>query len=129
MSAWLILRYLHVALALGSVTLFVARAVPVVLSGREPPPGLWRVLPHGVDTLLLFSGIGLMVLSRQYPPTVEWLTLKLVLIVVYILLGMAAFRLHRRALWLRAGLLAAALATFVWIALIALTRQPWPFTP
>lgn len=127
MTSYLLLRYLHVLLALGSVLLFVVRGIPLVFF-EYPVRQRWlRVLPHINDTCLLLSGLGLMVWSAQYPPVHAWLTLKLVLLVVYILLGIAAFRVRRPGI-LRPGLFVAALGVFCWIIAIALTRQPLGLT-
>ncbi|NIO43271.1 MAG: regulator SirB, partial [Burkholderiales bacterium] len=53
------------------------------------------MVPHAVDTLLLASAGWLMVITQQYPGVVDWLTVKLVAVVVYIGLGMVAFRFAR----------------------------------
>ncbi len=51
-----------------------------------------RIAPHIVDTLLLASGVGLSLMSHQYPFEQGWLTAKLALLFVYIGLGMGALR-------------------------------------
>jgi uncharacterized membrane protein SirB2 len=50
------------------------------------------VLPHFVDSLLLLSAIALVVMSRQYPFRVDWITIKLVLLITYIVLGTFALK-------------------------------------
>ena len=122
MSAYLLLRHVHVTLALISIGLFVLRGIPRVWLQRPLNQRWLRIAPHINDTLLLLSGLVLMVWSAQYPPTHAWLTLKLVLLVVYILLGIAAFRVTA-APGLQKLLFVMALAVFGWIVAIALTRQ------
>lgn len=52
-------------------------------------PKVLRILPHINDTLLLLTGIKLMILTRYVPfGNANWLGVKLTLLVVYILLGM-----------------------------------------
>ena len=54
-----------------------------------------KILPHIVDTALLLSAIAMVVISGQYPFKVDWLTLKVVLLFVYIILGMMALKRGR----------------------------------
>ena len=81
-----------------------------------------RLAPHINDTILLGSAIGLVVMTRQYPLTSDWLTVKLVALIVYILLGM--FSLRRGTRFSRIICFAAAIGTFAFIVSVALTRQP-----
>ena len=122
MSGYLLLRHAHVVLALISISLFVLRGVPGVLLQRPLRQRWLRIAPHINDTGLLLSGLLLMIWSAQYPPAHAWLTLKLVLLVVYILLGVAAFRMTAAPI-LQKILFVAALAVFGWIVAIAMTRQ------
>lgn len=122
MTGYLLLRHTHALLAVLSLLLFVGRGVSLVVLERPLSRRWLRVLPHGVDTLLLASGVTLMVWSSQYPQTHAWLGLKLLLLVAYILLGLAAFRLQRPR-GLRLALFGTALAVFACILAIALTRE------
>ena len=51
---------------------------------------IFRFLPPLVDTLLLGTGIMLMLIIEQYPTTQSWLTVKLTALFVYIILGIIA---------------------------------------
>jgi len=53
---------------------------------------LWRILPHTNDSMLLFSELVIAWLSRQYPSVTNWLTLKLFLLIAYIILGSLTLR-------------------------------------
>jgi len=53
---------------------------------------LTRILPHVIDTLLLVSAITLVIMSGQYPLESDWVTLKLVLLSLYIVLGTFALK-------------------------------------
>lgn len=55
-------------------------------------PRFWRIAPHGVDSLLMASGLSLMVLSQQWPWHTPWLAAKLSLLLVYIGCGRMALR-------------------------------------
>ena len=84
-----------------------------------------RIVPHVVDSILLAAAVGLMLTTRQYPLTDTWLTAKLVALVLYIALGLYAFRFapgrrHRAVAWL------AAIAVFAYIVLVAIQRAAIP---
>ncbi len=111
-------RMLHVSCVVLALLLFVWRGWR---SWQERPirQVLWRrIIPDSVDTLLLLSGLSMMFMLGQYPFAESWITLKLALVLIYILLGFVAFRLShslrvRRASWL------GALVVFVSIVSVA----------
>lgn len=84
-----------------------------------------RVLPHIVDTLLLGSAIALAVISRQYPLAQNWLTAKVVALVVYVVLGSIALK-RGKTLRQRQLAFAGALLAFAYIVLVALTKSALP---
>jgi uncharacterized membrane protein SirB2 len=120
-----VLKTLHMTLAALTFVSFTLRGVGML---RESP---WRrqrwarVLPHIVDTLLFATGITLMIVIRQYPGTVPWITAKLLAVLVYIGLGMVALRFGRRKS-IRAAAWIAALIVFGYIYAVAVTRNPIP---
>ena len=87
---------------------------------------LTRLLPHIVDTLLLLSGIALVILTAQYPLAQPWLTAKLLALLVYVLLGTIALK-RGPTKAIRSLALALTLVCFAYILGVALTRSPWPF--
>lgn len=113
----------HLATVTVSVSLFGVRCAWMVTGSPMLQNRTVRVLPHVVDTALLASGVWLMVLTRQFPFTNDWLTVKLLAVVAYIVLGSIALRRGRS---LRARIIAsvAALLTIVWIVLVAHARHP-----
>ncbi|MGA7800638.1 MAG: SirB2 family protein [Gammaproteobacteria bacterium] len=120
------IKALHVTTVALSYSLFATRGV-WMLRGSPLLRRRWvRVVPHVNDTVLLASGITLAVIIRQYPGVSPWLTAKLIGLVVYILMGMAAFRFARRR-WVRTTFWIGAQAVFFYIVAVALTRQPLPF--
>jgi hypothetical protein len=56
---------------------------------------LVRVLPHIVDTVLLGSAIAMAVISAQYPFAADWLTAKLIGLLIYIGCGTMALKRAR----------------------------------
>jgi len=95
MTTYKILTMLHIVLALVSGLGFAMRGFVRVVLNRPLANPLIRFGPHLIDLLLLFSGVGLWLLLGLSPFGQAWFGLKLVLIVGYILTGVAAFRAAR----------------------------------
>lgn len=87
---------------------------------------LTRILPHIVDTLLLISAITLVIMSRQYPLASDWVTLKVGLLFVYILLGTFALK-RGKTLAARRIFFVAALLTILAIFWTAIVKPVTPF--
>lgn len=118
MSWYPLLKHLHIFLALLSGLGFALRGFAFLVLDRRLTHPLLRITPHVVDTLLLASGISLWVMVGW--PFMSWLGLKISLVVVYIALGVAAFR--ARARQGAVGFYILALSVFVVIAYIALNK-------
>ncbi|NOR73197.1 MAG: hypothetical protein GQ467_04940 [Mariprofundaceae bacterium] len=86
-----------------------------------------RKVAESIDTVLLFSGITLAWLTEQLPWEDVWLGAKLMLLLLYILLGMVAFHWGRSQMVKMAAWIAA-MATYAGMVFVALTRTPWSFT-
>ncbi len=82
-----------------------------------------RMLPIAVDTVLLATALVLMTIVRQYPFAAGWLTMKLALLVAYIVLGHVALSAGRTRT-VRASAFAAALATVAFLVTVATTHSP-----
>lgn len=83
-----------------------------------------RILPHIIDTLLLLSAIALVIMSRQYPIVVGWVTIKIVLLVMYIVLGTLALK-RGKTKQQRTGFLVASLLTVAAIFVVAAIKPGW----
>lgn len=119
---YLAVKHAHMTLAALSGSLFFVRGLWML---TESPLGTrrWaRVLPHVIDTFLLAAAVVLAVWSAQYPLQQDWLTAKVVALLVYIGLGTVALKRGRTR---RTRLLAwiGALATFIYILAVAVTRS------
>ena len=117
------LKILHIACVAGSYALFLVRGV-WMLQGSSRLRERWvRIVPHVVDTLLLASAIGMLIVLRVSPLEFGWLTAKLVALVVYIALGVIALR-RGRTRRMRITAWVAAQIVFFYIIAVALTRNP-----
>jgi uncharacterized membrane protein SirB2 len=117
------IKYFHLFFVTLSATLFFLRGVwhlnaSVMLQRR------WvKRLPHVNDTLLLLTGVALVMTSEVFSFSDSWLQVKLACLLLYIVLGMLAFKWAkedktRLLLWL------SALGVFVMMITIALSKQP-----
>lgn len=116
------LHVLFVALSLGGFLVrgwWMLRGSPLL---HHPAT---RVLPHVNDTALLAAGVGLSVITHQYPLAQEWLTAKLAALLLYIVLGTLALKRGRTPA-ARTLAFAGALLTFGYMVGVAVTRQAWP---
>lgn len=116
------LKHAHVGLVAASVGLFALRGAGVLAGAGWPMAAAVRRASVVVDVLLLTAGITLAALLRLAPWQHAWLGTKLLLLVVYIVLG--SFALKRAAT--RPGkaiAFAAALGAAGCIVLIALAHD------
>jgi uncharacterized membrane protein SirB2 len=121
------IRLVHIAAVLASGGLFLLRG-PVLFAGG----GRWamaapvRFLSYTVDTVLLTAALMLMTVVQQYPFVDAWLTVKVLLLVVYIGLGAVALW-NGRSRAVRVAAWAAALAVFAFIYTVARAHHPLGF--
>lgn len=84
-----------------------------------------RILPHIIDTGLLITAIALLIMLEISPLT-DWVLAKIIALIVYIVLGVFAFRIAKTPV--RKGIFwLAALAVFVYMFAVAKTHLvlPW----
>lgn len=117
------LRTLHITLVIASGSLFAMRGIALLAGARWARLLPVRVASVVLDTALLAAGVALAWTLRLNPLAVPWLGTKLALLVLYVLLGTAAFR---RAGSAGAGLawFVAALACFGFMVTVARARHP-----
>lgn len=118
------LKTLHVLLVLGSGMLFALRGVGVLAGQSWPMKGAVRHASYGVDTLLLCAGLSLWLMLGLNPLEQTWLGAKLVLLLVYIVLGSLALK-RARTFRMRAVSFGAALACYAFMFSVARTHNPW----
>lgn len=122
-SLYLPVRQVHVASVHLSIALFLLRGGLMWMGSRWLRHWTLRVIPHLVDTVLLTSALILMHFIRQYPFVHAWLTVKVLLLVVYIALGFLALKPGRSPLVRRAAFITAVLV-FGFIYTVARAHHP-----
>ncbi|MBO6557232.1 MAG: SirB2 family protein [Pseudomonadales bacterium] len=115
--------YLHILTVVVSGALFVVRGTWMIQESPLLQAKPVKILPHVNDTLLIAAAIGLMVVTSQYPVTHHWLTVKVVLLIVYIGLGVMALR-RGKTKSQRIIYFVLALLTFLFMVSVALTHEP-----
>jgi uncharacterized membrane protein SirB2 len=118
-----VLRSAHLACAILTITLFVLRGGLMLAESPWQRNVVLRYLPHVVDTVLLTTALMLTTVIHQYPFAAGWLTTKVVLLVLYIVLGSIALK-RGRTKRARVAAFIAALATVGFLVTVALARHP-----
>ena len=120
---YLEIRAAHIGAVAASGILLFIRAVAFNVTGAKWAMS-WpiRLLSYTIDTVLLTAAMMLTTVIRQYPFVDNWLTMKLLLLVVYIFLGYRSLRASTPAIrW--ASLVGAALV-YAFIISIATAHNP-----
>lgn len=117
------IKLLHIAAVLSSGLLFLLRGAALHAGQTWPMAAPVRHLTNAIDTVLLTAAITLATLLHQYPFVHGWLTIKVLCLVVYIVLGTYALRRGatrkvRIACWL------AALLVYGFIISVARAHHP-----
>ena len=117
------IKWLHVAAAMTSGTLFALRFVLVQGGLRWPMAWPVRYLSYTIDTVLLTGALMLATVLRQYPFVHAWLTVKVLLLVVYVVLGSLALRYAPTR---RTQIACGVSALIVYLAIISVARAHHP---
>ena len=118
------IRNVHILAITLSGCLFAVRGLAVLLGMRWPLWAAVRYLSWTIDTVLLTAALMLLTILPGAMFANGWLTLKLLLVVVYVVLGV--FALKRASTRARKTVFyVLALATFLTIVGIARMHSPW----
>ncbi len=120
---YLQIKFVHVASVVASGLLFALRGAAVLAGARWAMAAPLRYLSYTIDTVLLTAAMMLLTVLKLNPFVVPWLSVKLALLVVYVVLGSLALK-RARSRRGQAICYAAALAVYVFMAFVARTRHP-----
>ncbi|WP_039913403.1 SirB2 family protein [Cellvibrio mixtus] len=122
---YLALKHLHLTFVALSLILFVLRGIWLFMNSGMLGKKWVKILPHIISSLLLISGIVLAVNLNMSPGNQPWLLAKIIALVAYIGLGVAAFKaanpITSKAFWL------IALLVFAYMVSVAVTKNPLGF--
>lgn len=120
------IKHAHVGLALLSGAFFAVRGLAAIAGMRWPRWTAVRITSYVIDTGLLTAALMLLTLLPSAFFANGWLTAKLVLLVLYIVLGVFAMR-RAAGRGARIACYVAALATFGMVYTIARAHHPLGF--
>lgn len=113
----------HIALVLASGVLFALRGALVLAGQGWAMAQPLRLLSYSIDTLLLSAGVALWAVLSLNPISHPWLGVKLLLLVLYIVLGSLALK-RARTPGMRRASYAGALVVVLFMASVALSHHP-----
>ena len=119
------IRSVHILAVCLSGGLFALRGLGVLAGMRWPQVAFVRYLSYSIDTVLLTAALMLTTIVQQFPFVDGWLTVKVLLLVPYIVLGYLALR--GDSLRKRLACLAGAMLVFGYIYSVARAHDPLGF--
>ncbi|MFZ2753293.1 MAG: SirB2 family protein [Lysobacteraceae bacterium] len=117
------IRYVHIACIVLSGALFLLRGSGVLAGARWPMLLPVRIASYGIDTVLLTAALMLLAILPGGVFANGWLTVKLALLVVYIVLGSFALK-RAKARSAKTAFFTAAVATYLFMYSIARAHDP-----
>jgi uncharacterized membrane protein SirB2 len=122
---YLALKHIHLFCVALSLLSYLARGVWLFMNSNLLGKRWARLLPQIINAILLLSGIALAAYLSMSPVNQPWLMAKIIGLVAYIALGVAAFRAENPAvgklLWV-SGLVA-----FAYVVSVAFRKTPLGF--
>jgi uncharacterized membrane protein SirB2 len=122
----MVLKYVHVTSVVLSISGYLVRGVWMIRASPWLQKTWVKVVPHIIDSTLLISAILLAIQVRQYPLVQAWLTAKVLALIAYIVVGAIGLK-YGKTKKIRIAAWLSAIAIFLYIVLVALTRQVLPF--
>lgn len=120
------IRLAHISFVLMSGGLFVLRGGLMLARSPFASHVTLRWLAYAIDCALLTAALMLITMLHQYPFAQHWLTVKLLLAIVYIALGTLAL-VQMPASRLQKKFYGAALLAYVYMLSVALEHHPLGF--
>jgi uncharacterized membrane protein SirB2 len=114
------IKHVHIMMVVLSGALFALRGAGMLLGAKWPKALPVRWTSMAIDTTLLTAALMLLTVLPMAMFANGWLAMKLGLLVVYVVLGVLAFRRER----LRPLFYVLALLTYAWMYSIARVHHP-----
>src|SRR5690554_151219 len=120
-----LMKHLHMTLAFLTLFSFALRGLWMMRQSPLLHQRWVKIAPHIIDTLLLVTALILAGLLRYSPGAHPWLMAKIIALVVYIILGVVAFRHFNPKM--RVASWCAAIITILYIISVAFSKSAWGF--
>lgn len=111
---------IHITLVIISIVSFISRVLLLEIKPDLLKNKAIKISPHIIDTLLLLSGILLVVQGQWLSSEYGWIISKLFILTVYIGLGFVVMRSQGNKRWLA---FAGAIVCYAYILVVAITKQ------
>ncbi|MCP3863837.1 MAG: SirB2 family protein [Aestuariibacter sp.] len=111
---YMLLKQIHIVLAVTTLISFVIRGYWMITDSSLLHHKLVKTIPHVIDTLLLSTAVALMMMAGFYPWILDWVAAKILLLLLYIVLGTIALKRGKT----KAQRIAAFIAALICIGLI-----------
>jgi uncharacterized membrane protein SirB2 len=118
------IKFVHVLAVILSGSLLTLRGLLMLAHSRQVNHIALRVASWIIDTTLLTAALMLITLLHQYPFVQGWLTIKVLLLVVYIVLGVFALK-RGKTRKVQITCFFAALLVYAFIISVAIAHNPW----
>lgn len=118
------IKFVHVLAVILSGSLFSVRGLLMLARSRHTNHIAFRVMSWTIDTTLLTAALMLITILHQYPFVQAWLTVKVVLLVVYIVLGIFALK-RGNTQNVQVICFVSALLVYAFIISVATAHNPW----
>lgn len=118
------IKLVHICAVILSGSLFAIRGAMMLARSPLANAAFLRVISYAIDTTLLTAALMLVTILQQYPFVQAWLTVKVVLLVIYIVLGALALK-RGGTRKVKVACYFAALTVFLFIVSVARTHNPW----
>jgi uncharacterized membrane protein SirB2 len=114
------IKLIHIIFILTSLASFIARIALSVFKPSILQIKIFKIAPHIIDTVLLVSGIALVIQGNWLEGEFGWILSKLILLLVYIVFGVMAMRFSNYKRWLA---FTGAITCYIFIFMIAITKN------
>jgi uncharacterized membrane protein SirB2 len=119
----MLLKDIHLTCVALTFVSFSIRGIWLLSNSPYLQHNLSRVIPHVIDTILLLSGIAMVIVIYQAAFLKPWLITKIIALTIYIILGSFALKYGKTRI-LRITSLFGAWLVFFYIIAVAITKSP-----
>jgi uncharacterized membrane protein SirB2 len=114
------IKLLHLLCVISSLISFVGRVVLTEMQSLVLKKKTLKVVPHVIDTLLLMTGIALVIQGHWFSGEHTWLVAKLLALLAYIGLGILAMRIRGHTRWFA---FVGAMMCFIYMGIVAVSKN------
>jgi uncharacterized membrane protein SirB2 len=122
------IKWLHIGCVALSGSLFTFRGLLMMCGSQLANQRYLARASYAIDTTLLAAAVLLTIIIHQYPVANSWLSVKSLLLILYVFLGIYALRRGKTRLG-RSACFVAALLVYGFIISVAITHDPRGLLP